>query len=128
MTFPVRLRFLEFTSVLLTVRVDFLPLTLDLIHTDGPSVHNSVGPGKDSLTMHFPLNVLAFVLFPIIILLLTLPLRQIVVKIANIDRSIWPRQLPGQSSKFVGLVTGHHGVKKQGHPYIFDVAKGVESR
>jgi len=36
----------------------------------------------------------------------------------------WPRQLPGQSSKFVGLVTGHHGVKKQGHPYLFDVAKG----
>lgn len=44
--------------------------------------------------------------------------------------SYWPnsvfyaKALPGQSSKFVGIVTGHHGVAREGELVIFDPSKG----
>jgi len=37
----------------------------------------------------------------------------------------WPRQIAGQPSKFLGIVSGHHGVAKQGHLYLFDSSKGT---
>jgi len=44
--------------------------------------------------------------------------------------SFWPngifyaRQIPGKSSMFVGIVTGHHGVRREGELVLFDTAKG----
>jgi formylglycine-generating enzyme required for sulfatase activity len=44
--------------------------------------------------------------------------------------SYWPnslfyaRPLPGSGAKFVGIVTGHHGVPRMGEMVIFDAAKG----
>ena len=44
--------------------------------------------------------------------------------------SYWPngtfyaRPLPGSGSKFVGIVSGHHGVPRMGEMVIFDAAKG----
>lgn len=44
--------------------------------------------------------------------------------------SFWPnstfyaKNLPGQSSKFVGIVSGHHGVAREGELVIFDPSKG----
>ncbi|MDO5309854.1 MAG: SUMF1/EgtB/PvdO family nonheme iron enzyme [Planctomycetia bacterium] len=44
--------------------------------------------------------------------------------------SFWPnslfyaKTLPGQSSKFIGIVTGHHGVAREGELVLFDPAKG----
>ncbi|MDO4587521.1 MAG: SUMF1/EgtB/PvdO family nonheme iron enzyme [Planctomycetia bacterium] len=44
--------------------------------------------------------------------------------------SFWPnstfyaKPIPGQSSKFVGIVSGHHGVAREGELVIFDPAKG----
>jgi formylglycine-generating enzyme required for sulfatase activity len=46
------------------------------------------------------------------------------------SNSYWPnslfytRPLPGSSSKFVGIVTGHHGVARKGRLYLFDVERG----
>lgn len=43
--------------------------------------------------------------------------------------SYWPnsiydmQQLPGHGSRFVGIVTGHHGVARSGRLFIFDPAK-----
>ncbi len=44
--------------------------------------------------------------------------------------SYWPnsifdmQQLPGPGSRFVGIVTGHHGVSRSGRLFLFDPAKG----
>lgn len=44
--------------------------------------------------------------------------------------SYWPNsifdmhQLPGHGSRFVGIVTGHHGVSRSGRLFIFDPLKG----
>ncbi len=44
--------------------------------------------------------------------------------------SFWPnstfyaKAIPGQSSKFVGIVSGHHGVAREGELVIFDPSKG----
>jgi len=44
--------------------------------------------------------------------------------------SFWPngifyaRQIPGNPSKFAGIVTGHHGLRRQGELVLFDTAKG----
>ncbi|MBP5621389.1 MAG: SUMF1/EgtB/PvdO family nonheme iron enzyme, partial [Thermoguttaceae bacterium] len=44
--------------------------------------------------------------------------------------SYWPnspfyaKNIPGQSSKFVGIVSGHHGVAREGELVIFDPSKG----
>ncbi len=44
--------------------------------------------------------------------------------------SFWPNSLfyakpiPGQSSKFVGIVSGHHGIARSGELVIFDPSKG----
>ena len=46
------------------------------------------------------------------------------------SNSYWPnscfyaRPLPGSSSKFVGIVTGHHGTARAGELFIFDANKG----
>ena len=46
------------------------------------------------------------------------------------SNSYWPncifytRALPGSTSKFVGIVTGHHGTARMGDLVIFDSAKG----
>ena len=40
------------------------------------------------------------------------------------NSTFWPRQLPGISSKFLGIVSGHHGVHKEGEFHLFDVSKG----
>ena len=46
------------------------------------------------------------------------------------SNSYWPnslfyaRPLPGSSTKFVGVVTGHHGVARKGRLYLFDVERG----
>ncbi|MBL7115353.1 MAG: SUMF1/EgtB/PvdO family nonheme iron enzyme [Kiritimatiellae bacterium] len=46
------------------------------------------------------------------------------------SNSYWPnsifyaRPIPGSQSKFVGIVTGHHGVKRMGELVLFDTAKG----
>ena len=46
------------------------------------------------------------------------------------SNSYWPnslfyaRPLPGSSAKFVGIVTGHHGVARKGRLYLFDVEHG----
>jgi formylglycine-generating enzyme required for sulfatase activity len=46
------------------------------------------------------------------------------------SNSYWPNSLfyakpvPGSSSKFFGIVTGHHGAKRAGELFLFDVAKG----
>jgi len=46
------------------------------------------------------------------------------------SNSYWPnslfytRPLPGSSTKFVGIVTGHHGVARKGRLYLFDVGQG----
>ncbi len=46
------------------------------------------------------------------------------------SNSYWPnsifyaRPLPGSSSKFVGIVTGHHGTRRQGELVIFDTNLG----
>jgi formylglycine-generating enzyme required for sulfatase activity len=45
------------------------------------------------------------------------------------SNSYWPnslfyaRPLPGSSTKFVGIVTGHHGVKRMGEMVVFDASK-----
>jgi formylglycine-generating enzyme required for sulfatase activity len=36
----------------------------------------------------------------------------------------YPKQLPGQPTKFIGVVSGHHNTRRAGELYIFDVAKG----
>ena len=44
--------------------------------------------------------------------------------------SYWPnsifdmQQLPGNGGKFIGIVTGHHGVSRSGRLFLFDPAKG----
>jgi len=46
------------------------------------------------------------------------------------SNSYWPnsmfyaRPLPGSSTKFMAVVTGHHGVPRKGELVLFDVAKG----
>jgi formylglycine-generating enzyme required for sulfatase activity len=46
------------------------------------------------------------------------------------SNSYWPnslfeaRPLPGRSSQFVGIVSGHHGTVRSGHLVLFDPAKG----
>ncbi len=46
------------------------------------------------------------------------------------SNSYWPnsmfyaKQLPGQNTKFVAIVSGHHGVARAGELYLFDTAKG----
>ncbi len=46
------------------------------------------------------------------------------------SNSFWPNSLfyakpfPGSSTKFVGVVTGHHGVARIGELYTFDIQKG----
>ncbi|MDO5462916.1 MAG: SUMF1/EgtB/PvdO family nonheme iron enzyme [bacterium] len=46
------------------------------------------------------------------------------------SNSYWPNSLfyhqhiPGSSTKFVGIVSGHHGVARKGELVMFDVAKG----
>jgi formylglycine-generating enzyme required for sulfatase activity len=46
------------------------------------------------------------------------------------SNSYWPnslfyaRPVPGKSSKFVGIVSGHHGVARMGEMVVFDVSKG----
>jgi len=37
----------------------------------------------------------------------------------------YPRPLPGSNTKFVGIVSGHHGEKRQGELVIFDADKGM---
>jgi formylglycine-generating enzyme required for sulfatase activity len=44
--------------------------------------------------------------------------------------SFWPngifyaRSVPGQPAMFAGIVTGHHGVRREGELYLFDTSKG----
>ena len=44
--------------------------------------------------------------------------------------SYWPnslfycRQIPGDPNKFVGIVSGHHGIKRTGELHTFDISKG----
>lgn len=46
------------------------------------------------------------------------------------SNSYWPnsifyhQNIPGSSTKFVGIVTGHHGVARKGELVMFDVARG----
>jgi formylglycine-generating enzyme required for sulfatase activity len=46
------------------------------------------------------------------------------------SNSYWPnslfyaRPVPGSSSKFVGIVSGHHGVAREGELVLFDVTRG----
>ncbi|MBM3859223.1 MAG: hypothetical protein FJ395_06190 [Verrucomicrobia bacterium] len=46
------------------------------------------------------------------------------------SNSYWPnsifyaRQIPGSTSKFVGIVSGHHGVARMGELVLFDLGKG----
>ncbi len=46
------------------------------------------------------------------------------------SNSFWPnsvfyaKPIPGSSTKFVGVVTGHHGVSRIGELYTFDIQKG----
>jgi len=46
------------------------------------------------------------------------------------SNSYWPnsffyaRPVPGSSSKIVGIVTGHHGVKRSGELVMFDITRG----
>ncbi|NLE36439.1 MAG: hypothetical protein GX621_00275, partial [Pirellulaceae bacterium] len=46
------------------------------------------------------------------------------------SNSYWPnslfyaRPIPGSSTKFVGIVSGHHGVRRMGELTVFDVAQG----
>ena len=46
------------------------------------------------------------------------------------SNSYWPNSLffakpvPGSSTKFMGVVSGHHGVRRKGELVLFDVAKG----
>lgn len=46
------------------------------------------------------------------------------------SNSYWPnaifyhQHIPGSSTKFVGIVTGHHGVNRKGELVMFDVSKG----
>ena len=46
------------------------------------------------------------------------------------SNSYWPnaifyhQNIPGSSTKFVGIVTGHHGVARKGELVMFDVSKG----
>lgn len=46
------------------------------------------------------------------------------------SNSYWPnsiffaKPLPGSSTRFMGVVTGHHGVSRKGELVLFDVAKG----
>jgi len=49
------------------------------------------------------------------------------------SNSYWPntlfyaRPIPGSNSKFVAIVSGHHGVKKEGEMIIFDTKKGTKN-
>ncbi len=49
------------------------------------------------------------------------------------SNSYWPntmfyaRPIPGSPSKFVAIVSGHHGVKREGELVIFDTKKGTHS-
>lgn len=46
------------------------------------------------------------------------------------SNSYWPnsiydmQQLPGKDNRFIGIVTGHHGVSRSGRLFIFDPSKG----
>lgn len=40
------------------------------------------------------------------------------------NSTFYAKALPGQSSKFVGIVSGHHGVAREGELVIFDPSKG----
>lgn len=46
--------------------------------------------------------------------------------------SYWPnslfyaRQIPGDPNKFVGIVSGHHGVARAGELHLFDISKGTK--
>ena len=40
------------------------------------------------------------------------------------NSTFYPKAIPGQSSKFVGIVSGHHGVAREGELVIFDPSKG----
>lgn len=48
------------------------------------------------------------------------------------SNSYWPngiffsRQIPGRPSLFIGIVTGHHGVSREGELILFDTAKGYK--
>lgn len=48
------------------------------------------------------------------------------------SNSYWPntlfyaRPIPGSNSKFVAIVSGHHGVRKEGELIIFDAKKGTK--
>ncbi len=45
--------------------------------------------------------------------------------------SYWPnslfycRQIPNEPTKFVGIVSGHHGTRRSGEMHVFDVSKGT---
>ncbi len=45
--------------------------------------------------------------------------------------SYWPnslfyaRQIPGDPNKFVGIVSGHHGIARTGELHLFDISKGT---
>ena len=46
--------------------------------------------------------------------------------------SYWPnsifycRPIPGDPNKFVGIVSGHHGIARQGELHLFDISKGTK--
>ncbi len=46
--------------------------------------------------------------------------------------SYWPnslfyaRQIPGDPNKFVGIVSGHHGINRSGELHLFDISKGTK--
>ena len=40
------------------------------------------------------------------------------------NRIFYARPIPGHPTKFVGIVTGHHGTARAGELVLFDVAKG----
>lgn len=46
--------------------------------------------------------------------------------------SYWPnslfyaRQIPGDPNKFMGIVSGHHGISRMGELHMFDISKGTK--
>ncbi|MFI3290638.1 MAG: SUMF1/EgtB/PvdO family nonheme iron enzyme [Opitutales bacterium] len=46
------------------------------------------------------------------------------------SNSYWPnslfycRQIPGDSNKFIAIVSGHHGIMRSGELHLFDISKG----
>jgi len=41
------------------------------------------------------------------------------------NSTFFPRAIPGHSTKFVGVVSGHHGSKRAGEMVVFDPARGT---